>query len=239
MEEAMRLKMFLLILCLLAEIGLFSWSLVSGQAEKSVVPGTIKWPYAGHPDDNFVISQEVHGQNYGHLAIDIAAGHGYPILAVSDGLITGGGIDLITGAALLDQWGNTYAELSAGNIYFQFLHGDFIVRVGQTVRQGEIIGYESNRGITYDENRNECKGRVDCGYHTHWAAFDAVTGAPIYPGNLALGTQPVTEKSEVGVILTKLHMNRVIRFGLVIALVLFMLQALLMLKKQTPAPGNW
>ena len=238
MEEAMRIRMFLLILCLLAEIGLFSWSLVSGQAEKSVVPGDVKWPYAGHPDDNFIISQEVHGESYGHLAVDLSAGRGYPILAVSDGYITGGGIDT-NGVALLDQWGNTYAELSAGNIYFQFLHGDFIVRVGQTVRQGEIIGYESNRGITYDENHKECQGSTDCGSHTHWAAFDAVTGAPIYPGNLALGTHPVTERSEIGIALRQIQRNQVVRYGLVIALVHFMLQALLILKKQTPAPGNW
>lgn len=234
----MRLKMFLLILCLLAEIGLFSWSLLGGQAEKSVVPGDIKWPYAGHPDDNFIVSQEVHGQNYGHLAIDIAAGHGYPILAVSDGLITGGGIDVMTGAALLDQWGNTYAELSAGNIYFLFLHGDFVVRVGQTVRQGEIIGYESNHGNTFDLKGNSCASR-DCGYHTHWTAFDAVTGAPIYPGIIKLGTHPVTERSEIGIALRKIQRNQVVRYGLVIALVHFMLQALLILKKQTPAPGNW
>lgn len=137
------------------------------------------WPYAGEKGTDFFETQGDHGASYGHAAIDIAAGKGANILAPTDGEITGRGTD---------QWGNPFVEMidEDGEYRHLFLHGDYVVEEGQQVRQGEIIGYESNQGYTLDMAGNLCAGR-DCGYHTHWAAFDAVTGAPIYPGNLVLG----------------------------------------------------
>jgi len=140
-------------------------------------PPAIIWPYA---EGTFSTTQGDHGGSYGHRAIDIAAGKGAPILAPSDGEI------ITTGK---DGWGNPIVEMIDENDQYrhQFLHGDYIVEEGQQVQQGEIIGYESNHGYTLCSDGGLGEGR-DCGYHSHWAAFDAVSGAPVYPGDLVLGT---------------------------------------------------
>lgn len=143
------------------------------------------WPYIGFKETDFRTTQGVHGESYGHKAIDIAAGKGANILSPCDCKVTGRDID---------QWGNPFVELTEldGEYRHLFLHGDYVVEVGQEVQQGEIVGYESNHGYTVcgiDAYGNEIIGQNNgCGYHSHWAAFDAVTGAPVYPGDLVLGT---------------------------------------------------
>ena len=58
------------------------------------------------PYDNYFLTQGVHGQSYGHLAIDIAAGNGATIKSIINGIVTSTGYD---------QWGNTYIQIENDN----------------------------------------------------------------------------------------------------------------------------
>lgn len=123
------------------------------------------------PYDNYVLTQGLHGQSYGHLAIDIAAGHGAAIRSIINGTVTGRGYD---------QWGNTYIQIENDNYAVLYLHGEYTLDIGAPVAAGEPIGTESNIGYTLDYYGRSCAGR-DCGYHTHLNLFDKRLGTNIDP----------------------------------------------------------
>lgn len=129
-------------------------------------PFAIRAPY-----DEYILTQGPHGQSYGHLAIDLTAGKGAPILSPINGVVS---------SRYIDQYGNT--TLILDNEVWQVLmfHGDYIVEVGQTVQIGEVVGYESNHGYTVDWRGQSCRNR-DCGYHTHLNIFDKRIGQNINP----------------------------------------------------------
>lgn len=129
-------------------------------------PFAIRAPY-----DEYILTQGPHGQSYGHLAIDLTAGKGAPILSPINGVVS---------SRYIDQYGNT--TLILDNEVWQVLmfHGDYIVEVGQTVQIGEVVGYESNHGYTVDWRGQSCRNR-DCGYHTHLNIFDKRIGQNVNP----------------------------------------------------------
>ncbi|MEW6180682.1 MAG: M23 family metallopeptidase [Chloroflexota bacterium] len=129
-------------------------------------PVAIRAPY-----DEYILTQGPHGQSYGHLAIDLTAGKGAPILSPINGTAT---------AVFIDQYGNTTLILENEVWQVLMLHGDYIVEVGQSVGMGEVVGYENNHGYTVDWRGQSCRNR-DCGYHTHLNIFDKRSGQNINP----------------------------------------------------------
>lgn len=120
-------------------------------------PSVVYYPYI--PEDEYFLTQKLHGQSYGHLAIDVASGNGTTLHSpLCDATVTFNGYD---------QWGNTMIKFQ--NKHYpevMLLHGNFTVPVGTFVQFDTVIGTESNIGYTTDMAGNLCAGR-DCGYHTH------------------------------------------------------------------------
>lgn len=128
----------------------------------------------GSPYDDFVLTQGLHGADYGHLAIDIAAGNGAHIKSPISGVIS---------ALYTDEWGNTTLVVENEVYQVLFLHGLYTVSLGDTVQIGDLLGTESNQGYTLDAYGRSCQGR-DCGYHTHLNVFDKTLGENVNPLNL-------------------------------------------------------
>lgn len=119
-------------------------------------PSVVYYPYI--PEDDYFLTQELHGQSYGHLAIDVAAGNGkilYSPLCNATVIYNG-----------YDEWGNTKLELQNEFFIVMLLHGVYSLPVGTVVDHSTQIGTESNIGYVVDMAGNLCTGR-DCGYHTH------------------------------------------------------------------------
>ncbi|GAB4581627.1 MAG: hypothetical protein Fur0022_43760 [Anaerolineales bacterium] len=127
------------------------------------------------PYTDYTLTQGLHGQSYGHLAIDLAAGRGTPILSPINGVITGN---------YTDQYGNTTLVIENEVYRVLLLHGDYFVQVDTQVQLGQQVGTESNHGYTTDMAGNRCYGREWCGNHTHLNVFDKRTGANTNPLDL-------------------------------------------------------
>ncbi len=132
------------------------------------------------PYDEYFLTQGLHGESYGHLAIDIAAGNGSIIKSIVNGTVTATGYD---------QWGNTFIQIENDVFVVLYLHGVYTLVAGDPVTAGQPIGTESNIGYTLDMAGNLCAGR-DCGYHTHLNVFDKRLGINIDPRGLIPATYP-------------------------------------------------
>lgn len=132
------------------------------------------------PYDEYVLTQGIHGESYGHAAVDIAAGNGSPIHSLINGTVTGTGYD---------QWGNTYIQIENDVYAVLYMHGQYTSVPGDAITAGQQIGTESNIGYTLDMYGNLCAGR-DCGYHTHLNVFDKRVGANIDPLTLIPANYP-------------------------------------------------
>lgn len=132
------------------------------------------------PYDEYFLTQGIHGQSYGHYAIDIAAGNGAVIKSIINGFVTGAGYD---------QWGNTYIQIENDFYAVLYLHGVYTPALGEAVSAGQAIGTESNIGYTLDIAGNLCAGR-DCGYHTHLNVYDKRLGTNIDPLTLIPASYP-------------------------------------------------
>lgn len=127
------------------------------------------------PYDEYTITQGPHGQSYGHLAIDLAAGRGEPVKSPINGFVTN---------LYVDQYGNTTLVLENDVYTVIMLHGDYAVAVGDQVRAGQVVGAEGNNGYTMDFFGNLCYGRVHCGNHTHLNIYDKRLQANVNPLDL-------------------------------------------------------
>ncbi len=134
------------------------------------------------PYDTYFLTQGLHGQSYGHLAVDIANGNGSTLYSIINGTVTGTGYD---------QWNNTYIQIENDFYTVLYLHGVYGLAVGDVVTAGQVIGTESNIGYTLDSYGNVCgyTGR-DCGYHTHLNVFDKRLGMNIDPLSLIPANYP-------------------------------------------------
>lgn len=94
-----------------------------------------------------------------HNGIDIPAAHGTPIYATADGIVGR--------AQRLGGYGN-YVEIEHGNaIQTRYGHmSSYVVRSGQQVKKGEIIGYVGSTGRS-------------TGNHLHYEV--RIEGAPVNP----------------------------------------------------------
>lgn len=104
--------------------------------------GTFIWPVPGYRD----ISRWAN-LPYGHRGVDIAAPYGTPIYASDSGTV-------VQVVHMHYSWGN-YVEIDHGNGYKTlYAHmSSFAVQLGDTVSQGQVIGYV---GSTGDSTGNHC-----------------------------------------------------------------------------------
>lgn len=131
---------------------------------------TVVAPYA-----RYQITQGLHGFSYGHMAIDLAAGRGEPVLSPINGAIT---------SSYLDEWGNTTLIIENEVYTVTMLHGEYSVRVGDKVSAGQQVGVESNKGYTMDMAGNLCYNREWCGNHTHLNIYDKRLRSNVNPLDL-------------------------------------------------------
>lgn len=154
---------------------------VAPQQETAALAPDMAWhETTALPYDEYFLTQGIHGQSYGHLAIDIAAGNGATIKSIINGVVTGAGYDV---------WGNTFIQIENDYFVVLYLHGVYTPVIGETVLAGQAIGTESNIGYTLDMAGNLCAGR-DCGYHTHLNVYDKRLGANIDPLSLIPASYP-------------------------------------------------
>ncbi|MDX1413467.1 MAG: M23 family metallopeptidase [Candidatus Promineifilaceae bacterium] len=123
------------------------------------------------PYDHYILTQGIHGQSYGHMAIDIAAGKGETIKSPIEGEVKELYFDEIGNPILVIE--NDYYEVT-------LLHGNYTVGVGDRLSLGQPVGTEGNLGNTRDMQGRSCRNR-DCGYHTHLNVFDKKAGINTNP----------------------------------------------------------
>ncbi|MBK8985996.1 MAG: M23 family metallopeptidase [Chloroflexi bacterium] len=127
-------------------------------------------PYA-----NYQITQGLHGYSYGHMAIDLAAGRGEPVLSPINGVVS---------ALYTDEYGNPTLEIENEVYVVLLLHGDYSVQIGDELKAGQVVGVESNKGYTMDMQGNLCYNREWCGNHTHLNVYDKRIRSNVNPFDL-------------------------------------------------------
>ena len=137
--------------------GRTEWYDAAGVGEKR--PGLTR-PVAGHQSSGF--GMRLHpllGYHRFHRGVDFAAGHGQPIVAVSDGRVSFAGRS--------GGHGNHVRLAHSGNMGSGYSHMSRIaVRPGQAVRQGQVIGYVGSTGLS-------------TGPHLHFEVYRG--GVPVNP----------------------------------------------------------
>ncbi len=131
------------------------------------------------PYPQYTLTQGPHGQSYGQLAIDIAAGRGEPILSPINGQIS---------ERYIDEYNSPTLVIENEVYIVTFLHGDYSAQVGDTLKMGDPIGIESNKGYTMDMQGNLCYEREYCGNHSHLNIYDKRQQANVNPLNLISNT---------------------------------------------------
>lgn len=131
--------------------GRSQWFEASGVGRQS---GTLQQPVPGAITSNFGLRMHpVLGYARMHRGLDFRAAHGAPILAATDGRVSRAG------------WAGGYGRQvrlnHAGGLMTSYSHMSRIaVRPGQTVRQGQVIGYVGSTGLStgphlhYELHRN-------------------------------------------------------------------------------------
>lgn len=147
----------------------------SKQADISISTDAITF---AAPYTNYAITQGIHGASYGHMAIDIAAGRGEPLLSPINGVVT---------QLYMDEYGNPTIVIENDVYQVMFLHGDYTVAIGDTLKVGQVFGAESNKGYTMDMAGNLCYNREWCGNHSHLNVFDKRIQANVNPLGLIGG----------------------------------------------------
>jgi len=103
-----------------------------------------QWPEEGyHITQGYGMTSYARRGAYGgagHNGIDIAAGYGSPIKAISDGQIVANGTN--------DGWGNWVAIKHPNNMVSLYAHMSSLsfLKVGSNVKVGDVIGYEGATG---------------------------------------------------------------------------------------------
>lgn len=122
---------------------------------------------------DYTVTQGIHGQSYGHFAVDLAGGKGTTIYSPINGVVK---------KKYTDQYGNPTLVLENSRWRVTLLHGNFSVNVGDRVKIGQKIGKEGNQGIVECADGKRPNGR-NCGYHTHVNLYDKNKGKNVNPLN--------------------------------------------------------
>lgn len=176
----------LVVACVVVLVTLGGLVGMSGNVSVEQVPGTAVAGPNGNldvddptavvaPYDEYTLTQGLHGQSYGHLAIDVAAGRGEAVKSPINGRISN---------LYIDEYGNTTLVIENQVYLVTMLHGDFSAAIGDELTAGQVVGSEGNNGYTMDYFGNLCYGRVYCGNHTHLNIFDKRLQANVNPLDL-------------------------------------------------------
>lgn len=104
--------------------------------------GTFIWPVPGYKSISRWANLDPSSPGF-HRAVDIAAPYGTPIYASDSGTV----VEVVS---MHYSWGN-YVKIDHGNGYKTlYAHmSSFAVQLGDTVTQGQVIGYVGNTGNSY------------------------------------------------------------------------------------------
>lgn len=131
--------------------------------------GTLAWPMDGTVTQNYGNTGFTQLGYTFHNGIDIAAPAGQPVYAAADGKV----LAADTGEAAYGNWIAIKHILSGdkkGKREVVALYGhlrSFNVRIGDSVLQGDMVGYEGNTG-----NTTRLLYGPERGYHLHFTVFD-------------------------------------------------------------------
>ncbi len=140
-----------------------------GNKTISAKKGVLAWPMEGVMTQGYGNTGfKSLGYNF-HNGIDLAAPAGKPIYAAADGVVA----NCATGEAAYGNWCTIKHTVSTNsgnrNIVTLYAHMRSIKVVGgQTVKQGDLVGYEGNTG-----NTTRLIYGPDRGFHLHFTVFDA------------------------------------------------------------------
>lgn len=128
--------------------------------------GTFIWPVPGYRTISRWANLQVLG---GHRGVDIAAPYGTPIYASDSGTV----VEVVN---MHPSWGN-YVTIDHGNGYKTlYAHmSSFAVSLGDTVSQGQVIGYV---GSTGDSTGNHCHFEMSYN-NVLFSAYDVFPNMPI------------------------------------------------------------
>ncbi|MFS0772540.1 M23 family metallopeptidase [Sphingomonas sp. 1P08PE] len=140
------------------------WFDAAGQVERR---GNMGMPVAGRVTSNFGMRMHpLLGFMRMHKGMDIAAPYGRPILAARDGVVASAGRNA--------GYGNFVKLNHAGGLASGYGHMSRIaVRGGQSVRQGQVIGYVGSTGMS-------------TGPHLHWEVWR--NGRSINPRSISFAS---------------------------------------------------
>ena len=136
--------------------------LVARQYHQGNIPsrynGTLRWPMGGVVTQDFGCTGVVYEPPMGncahwHNGIDIVAPYGTPVRASGTGRVVYVGWNYADGAD--PAWIVIIAHSQNLTTWYAHLQSRYKVRAGQTVHQGDVIGYEGNTGHS-------------TGAHLHW-----------------------------------------------------------------------
>jgi murein DD-endopeptidase MepM/ murein hydrolase activator NlpD len=128
--------------------------------------GYFIWPTTGFITQEFGCTGFSWEPSYGscahfHRGIDIANGSGTPIHAAASGVVAFAGFNPYDGAFIVD-----IGHANGLDTMYVHMQGIYVVRAGQSVRRGQLIGYMGNTGHS-------------TGTHLHWQVNR--NGTPLNP----------------------------------------------------------
>lgn len=140
----------------------------AGNKSISVTKGVMGWPMDGTLTQGYGNTGFTSlGYNF-HNGIDVAAPAGQPIYAAADGTVA----TCDTGEAAYGNWCTIKHNIEASSgtrcVVTLYAHMRSIkVSKGQTVKRGDLVGYEGNTG-----NTTRLLYGPERGYHLHFTVFD-------------------------------------------------------------------
>jgi len=169
--------------------GRMQWFEASGVGKSS---GLLQRPVPGTVSSKFGMRRHpILGYSRMHKGMDFRAGYGTPILAAADGRVVRAG------------WAGGYGKQvrlnHAGGLATSYAHMSRIVaQPGQSVRQGQVIGYVGSTGLS-------------TGPHLHYEAY--INGKPINPASTKFTTMAQLSKSQLAAFRSKLRSLLSVRVG--------------------------
>ena len=163
------------------DVQLMQWSYAGGSQwfETSGVgqtSGELQRPVPGVVTSKF--GRRMHpilGYSRMHKGMDFRAGYGTPILAATDGKVARAG------------WAGGYGKQvrisHGGGLATSYSHmSKFVVKAGQRVRRGQVIGYVGSTGLS-------------TGPHLHYELYK--NGSPVNPSNFKFSSQAQLSRAEL------------------------------------------
>ncbi len=156
-----------------AEVAALDKQAGTPNSKMPVTHGILAWPVTGtvtqgYGDTGFTSL----GYSF-HNGLDIAGPAGAPVSAAADGVIYATG----TGQAEYGNWVTIEHTINGHQLITLYGHLiSFTVAQGQSVKKGDLIGFEGNTG-----NTTRLLYGPEHGFHVHFSVFDA-SGFKITPG---------------------------------------------------------